>query len=87
MHFIAVGVPIAMVPAVAVALLSRGIGAAIGVAVAYEVIAVFCGNLLEPRLLGRTIGLSPLTVLLSMPFWGWMWGPTARSSPSPSRRS
>jgi predicted PurR-regulated permease PerM len=76
MHFIpAVGVPIAMVPAVAVALLSRGVGAAIAVAISYEVIAVLCGNVLEPRLLGRTIGLSPLTVLLSMLFWGWMWGP------------
>jgi AI-2 transport protein TqsA len=76
MHFVpAVGVPIAMVPAVAVALLSRGVGAAIGVAISYEVIAVLCGNVLEPRLLGRTIGLSPLTVLLSMLFWGWMWGP------------
>jgi AI-2 transport protein TqsA len=76
LHFVpAVGVPIAMVPAVAVALLSRGVGAAIGVAISYEVIAVLCGNVLEPRLLGRTIGLSPLTVLLSMLFWGWMWGP------------
>ena len=76
LHFIpAVGVPLAMVPAVGVALLSRGPGTAIAVAVSYEVIAVLCGNILEPRLLGRTIGLSPLTVLLSMLFWGWMWGP------------
>jgi AI-2 transport protein TqsA len=76
LHFVpAVGVPIAMVPAVAIALLSRGVGTAIAVAISYEVIAVLCGNVLEPRLLGRTIGLSPLAVLLSMLFWGWMWGP------------
>ncbi len=76
LHFVpAVGVPIAMVPAVSVALLSRGVGHAIAVAISYEVIAVLCGNVLEPRLLGRTIGLSPLAVLLSMLFWGWMWGP------------
>ncbi len=76
LHFVpAVGVPIAMVPAVAVALLSRGVGTAIAVAISYEVIAVLCGNVLEPRLLGRTIGLSPLAVLLSRLFWGWMWGP------------
>jgi len=76
LHFLpAIGVPIAMIPAVAVALLSRGLGAAIGVALSYEAIAIVCGNMLEPRLLGRTIGLSPLTVLLSMIFWGWMWGP------------
>jgi AI-2 transport protein TqsA len=76
LHFLpAIGVPIAMVPAIAVALLSRGPGTAVAVALSYQVIAVFCGNVLEPRLLGRTIGLSPLTVLLSMLFWGWMWGP------------
>lgn len=76
LHFLpAIGVPMAMIPAVAVALLSRGIGVAIAVAISYEVIAIVCGNLLEPRMLGRTIGLSPLTVLLSMLFWGWMWGP------------
>lgn len=76
LHFLpAIGVPIAMIPAVGVALLSRGVGTAIAVAISYEVIAILCGNILEPRMLGRTIGLSPLTVLLSMLFWGWMWGP------------
>jgi AI-2 transport protein TqsA len=75
-HFLpAIGVPIAMVPAIGVALLSRGPGTAVAVALSYQVIAIVCGNVLEPRLLGRTIGLSPLTVLLSMLFWGWMWGP------------
>jgi AI-2 transport protein TqsA len=33
------------------------------------------GNLLEPRVLGRTLGLSPLIVLLGMLFWSWLWGP------------
>jgi len=76
LHFLpAIGVPIATLPAVGVALLSRGVGTAVIVAASYQVIALVCGNVLEPRLLGRTIGLSPLTVLLSMLFWGWMWGP------------
>jgi len=31
-------------------------------------------NFVEPRLTGRKLGVSPLLVLLSLAFWGWMWG-------------
>ena len=32
------------------------------------------GNLLEPRLMGAGLGLSPLVILFSLFFWGWLWG-------------
>ncbi len=32
------------------------------------------GNIFEPRLAGRRLGLSPVIVLLSLAFWGWLWG-------------
>ena len=32
------------------------------------------GNILEPRLMGRTLNLSPLMVILFLIFWGWIWG-------------
>lgn len=32
------------------------------------------GNVLEPKLLGRSLNLSPLLVLVSLIFWGWLWG-------------
>ena len=42
--------------------------------IAYLVINAIVGNVLEPKLLGQTLGLSPLVVLLGMLFWGFMWG-------------
>jgi AI-2 transport protein TqsA len=32
------------------------------------------GNFVDPRLQGRTLNLSSLVVLLSVIFWGWIWG-------------
>ncbi|HEV2351814.1 MAG TPA: AI-2E family transporter [Terriglobia bacterium] len=31
-------------------------------------------NILTPKLVGRRVNLNPLTVTISMMFWGWMWG-------------
>jgi predicted PurR-regulated permease PerM len=32
------------------------------------------GNLLEPRLMGKGLGLSPLAIIFSLFFWYWLWG-------------
>ena len=32
------------------------------------------GNLIDPRIVGRSLNLSPLVVLFSLIFWGWLWG-------------
>lgn len=32
------------------------------------------GNVLEPRIMASGLNLSPLVVLMSLVFWGWLWG-------------
>ncbi len=32
------------------------------------------GNVVEPRLMGRSLNLSPLMVIVSLIFWGYLWG-------------
>ncbi len=35
---------------------------------------VILGNFLEPRVQGRQLGLSPFVIIVSLSFWGWLWG-------------
>lgn len=45
------------------------------VGLGYLAVNVVFGNWLEPMLMGRRLGLSTLVVVLSLVFWGWLWGP------------
>jgi AI-2 transport protein TqsA len=69
-----IGPIIAAVPAIAVALVTRGPTVALLVLVGFLVIKVLFGYILEPKLTGESLGLSPLVVLLSIVFWGWVLG-------------
>lgn len=70
-----IGSIIAAVPAVLVALVQVGTGTALLTAGVYVVINVIVGNVLEPRFMGKGLGLSTLVVFLSLVFWGWVLGP------------
>ena len=70
-----IGSIIAAVPAVLLALVQLGVGPAILVAIGFLAINMLVGNILEPRIMGKGLGLSPLVVFLSMVFWGWVLGP------------
>ena len=70
-----VGSVIAAVPAVLLAFVQLGPADALWTAAGYLAVNVFFGNVLEPRFMGRGVGLSPLVVFLSLVFWGWVLGP------------
>lgn len=70
-----VGSLIAAAPAVLFALLQLGFGGAALTAAGYLAVNVGMGNVLEPQMMGRGFGLSTLVVVVSLVFWGWLWGP------------
>jgi len=37
-------------------------------------INMLLGNILEPKIMGDNLGLSPFVVLVSLLLWGWLWG-------------
>lgn len=71
----AFGSILAAIPPIVLAFLLVSWPAAIAVAAIYLAANFFMDNMLEPRLMGRTLGLSPLVVFVSLVFWGWLLGP------------
>ena len=70
-----IGSIIAAVPAVLFAAVQLGPGAALWSAAGYLAVNILVGSIVEPRFMGRGLGLSALVVLLSLVFWGWVLGP------------
>ena len=70
-----IGSIIAAVPAVLFALVQLGVGGALATAAVFLVVNIVIGSVLEPRFMGRGLGLSTLVVFVSLVFWGWVLGP------------
>ena len=79
-----IGSVIASLPALALALvqvdaqgdfLGFDLQLTVIVGLGYVIVNIVLGNWLEPTLMGRRLGLSTMVVVLSLVFWGWLWGP------------
>jgi len=66
---------IAAFPPALLGFIQYGLGRTLLVATGFVVVNVIFGNVVEPKLMGRKLGLSTLVVFLSLVFWGWIWGP------------
>jgi predicted PurR-regulated permease PerM len=69
-----IGSIVAAIPTILLAFIQFGVGAAALTTLANIVINLGVSNGIEPRYLGHGLGLSPLVVILSVLFWGWVLG-------------
>ena len=75
LHYVPnLGSIIAAIPAVLLAFIQLGMGRAALVGAGYIVIYFILGNIVQPRVMGRGLGLSTLVVFLSLIFWGSLLG-------------
>ena len=69
-----IGSIIAAVPALLFALIQLGPASAVWTLVSFMAVNNILGNFIEPRIMGRGLGLSTLVVFVSLIFWGFVLG-------------
>lgn len=62
------------VPPTLMALVQSGPQSAVLVAAGILMINVVIGNVLEPRVMGRGLGISTLAIFIALLVWGWLFG-------------
>lgn len=70
-----IGSIIAAVPAVLLTVVQLGFASALWVTAVFIVVNVVVGSVIEPKYMGKGLGLSTLVVFVSLVFWGWVLGP------------
>ena len=68
--FVSAGLPMALAAAV-----DPGWSMVIATAGLFLVLEPLVGQVIEPMVYGRSTGLTPVSVVISAIFWGWLWGP------------
>src|SRR5215218_7933219 len=69
-----IGLPLAVAPAVILALAEHGVTSAVLVIVGVIVINVLAENAVSPMLMGRGLSLSPTVLFVGFIFWAWLLG-------------
>ena len=71
-----VGVLIASIPPPVIALIQHGTWVTpIWIIAVLIAVMMTLGNVIEPKILGESVNLSPLVTLFAIILWGWLWGP------------
>ena len=69
-----IGSILAAVPAVLFATIQLGFGGAIGTIIVFVAVNMVVGNVIEPKLMGKGLGLSTFIVFVALIFWGFVLG-------------
>ncbi|MEO0405786.1 MAG: AI-2E family transporter [Cyanobacteria bacterium P01_A01_bin.135] len=69
-----IGSLIAVVPPTIIALAFNGPSIAIATLMGLATMQAIMGNIVDPRLQGDSLQLSSFVALVSIVFWGWVWG-------------
>lgn len=71
-----IGSILASIPPILVALVKfyPDLGPAIAASIALLIIQMGIGNFLTPKVMGDALDINPIIVLVSLLFWGWLWG-------------
>jgi len=71
-----IGSIIATIPPILVAIFQfGGLFPVVWVAILLITIQMTWGNIIEPAFMGKSLNMSPLVVIVSLIFWGFIWGP------------
>lgn len=69
-----VGSIIAAIPAVLLSLVSLDLNTTLVLIVFYVIINISISNIIEPKFMGKELGLSPMIIFFSLILWGWVLG-------------
>jgi len=70
-----IGSAVAVIPPVLFSLIQfDGLGRPLAVLAGMALLQLLCGNYADPLIQGKLLALSPVVVLASIVFWGWVWG-------------
>jgi predicted PurR-regulated permease PerM len=70
-----IGFVVALVPPALLALIEFGFGRSMTVVGGYVIINFLVDNVIKPRFVAEHVDLSPIVIVLSLLFWGWLIGP------------